>query len=248
MQSPIRFLNKQQYENIAMKSPDGCLMCYIGLKRADWYLRKNLANKINDKEIQLNFQPNGLGHFYDKARNVPVENKCVVCGCDDIERLSKHHTIPECFRKHFPERWKSYRSHEILFLCIECHCAYEIEAHKVKSKMISETGGELYFREWSRIKGHIKTLLRHSDVLPEDKKLDLQIEVMVFHNLEDLNDDILRECLKKPRLNPYEEVAKKITNHLEFNRFWKQHFLETMKPRFLPNYWTAEYEPICDNR
>lgn len=97
-------------------SPEGFLMCYIGRKRANWYLDRNLARKNSEKEIQLLFKPNGLGHYYDKERNIPVKNHCVVCGCNDISKLSKHHTIPECFRKHFPLRWKSYRSHEVLFL------------------------------------------------------------------------------------------------------------------------------------
>jgi len=230
-----------------MKSPDGHLMCYIGLKRANWYVNRNLAHYNNEKEIQLHFKPNGLGHYYDKARNVPVENQCVVCGCNDIESLSKHHSVPECFRKHFPNRWKSYRSHEILFVCVDCHTKYELEAQKVKHKMIKEFGGEHLFREESRIRGHIKTLLKHSNELPADKKLDMQIEVMIHHELDDLNDDILRECLKKPSKNPYQMFAQSITNHFEFNKLWKEHFIEVLKPKYLPKYWTAEYEPICDN-
>jgi len=241
------FTNKQKYENIAMKSPDGHLMCYIGSKRANWYVKKNLAHYNHDKEIQLHFQPNGLGHFFDKARNIPVENRCVVCGCNQIELLSKHHSVPECFRKHFPERWKSYRSHEILFVCVDCHTKYEIEAQKIKARMIQEFGGEFLFKEDSRIRGHISTLLKYEHQLPSDKKIDMQIDVMVYHNLDDLNEEILRECLKKPRQNPYEMYAKKITNYYEFNCFWKRHFLEIMKPKFLPEYWTAEYEPIMDS-
>jgi exonuclease 3'-5' domain-containing protein 2 len=242
-----KFLNKQRYENIAMKSPDGHLMCYIGSKRANWYVKRNLAVYNSEKEIQLLFNPNGLGHHFDKARNIPVKNICVVCGCDKIEYLSKHHSVPECFRKHFPLKWKSYRSHEILFLCVSCHTSYELEAQKIKHKMIDDYGGEYTFKKDSRIRGHIKTLLKHGHELPENRKLDMQIDIMIHHNLDDLNDDILKKCLEKPGKNPYELYAKNITNHFKFNCFWKQHFIETMKPKFLPSYWTAEYEPLRDN-
>jgi hypothetical protein len=230
-----------------MKSPEGRLMCYIGSKRANWYVQRNLAVYNNDKEIQLLFHPNGLGHYFDKARNIPVQNICVVCGCSKIEFLSKHHSVPECFRKHFPEKWKSYRSHEILFLCIKCHQTYEVEAQKIKYKMIADYGGEELLKEYTRIRGYIKTLLKYGNELPDDKKLNLQIDIMIYYSLDDINDDILKKCLQEPKNNPYKLCAQNVTNHYEFNRFWKQHFVEMMKPKHLPAYWSAEYEPATDN-
>ena len=185
------FQNKQIYDNIAMLSSDGFLMCYIGRKRANWYLERNLARQISENKIQLLFTPNGLGHYYDKERNIPVKNHCVVCGCNDISKLSKHHTTPECFRKHFPLKWKSYRSHEVLFVCVSCHSKYELEAQKIKHNMIKKFGGESIFKEEGMIRGYIKTLLKHSDCLPPDKKLNLQIEVMIYHNVDDVDEELL---------------------------------------------------------
>lgn len=66
---------------------------------------------------------------------------------------------------------------------------------------------------------------------------------MVYYNLEDLNDDILKKCLKEPKHNPYKLYADNVTNYFEFNRLWKQHFLDIMNPRYLPDYWSADYEP-----
>jgi hypothetical protein len=239
----FNFQNKQIYDNIAMMSPEGFLMCYIGSKRANWYLNRNLARKNSEKEIQLLFKPNGLGHYYDTERNIPVKNHCVVCGCDDISKLSKHHTIPECFRKHFPLRWKSYRSHEVLFLCVCCHVKYELEAQKIKFDMVKSFGGENAFKEDGIIRGHIKTLLKYADCLPPDKKLDLQIAVMIYHNVDDVDEATLKNLLKKQRISPYKLYAESITDHFEFNRFWKQHFIDTMKPNYLPPYWKPDYEP-----
>jgi hypothetical protein len=230
-----------------MLSPDGLLMCYIGSKRANWYLSRNLAEKISDKKIKLLFNPNGLGHYFDKERNIPVKNHCVVCGCDDVKWLSKHHTVPECFRKHFPLKWKSYRSHEILFVCVECHRQYELVASKIKFDLTSKYGGEAVFKQDGKIRGHIKTLLRYGDCLPPDKKLDLQIEIMIHHNVDDVDEETLKFLLKKKIESPYKKFADSITNHYEFNRFWKQHFIDTMNPQFLPAYWRPEYEPLNDN-
>lgn len=244
------FQNKQIYDNIAMLSPDGFLMCYIGRKRANWYLERNLARQISENKIQLLFTPNGLGHYYDKERNIPVKNHCVVCGSNDISKLSKHHTTPECFRKHFPLKWKSYRSHEVLFVCVSCHSKYELEAQKIKHNMIKKFGGESIFKEEGMIRGYIKTLLKHSDCLPPDKKLNLQIEVMIYHNVDDVDEDTLNNLLKKHRDSPYKMYAKSITDYFEFNRFWKQHFIDTMKPKYLPSYWKPDYEPTfhAENR
>jgi len=72
----FNFQNKQIYDNIAMMSPEGFLMCYIGRKRANWYLDRNLARKNSEKEIQLLFKPNGLGHYYDTTKHSGKEPLC----------------------------------------------------------------------------------------------------------------------------------------------------------------------------
>ena len=231
-----------------MLSPDGLLMCYISKKRAKWYMDRNLAKNISDKKIQLLFKPNGLGHNHEPHRNIPVKNCCVVCGFNsDISQLSKHHTTPECFQKYFPLKWKTYRSHNILFLCLDCHNKYEIEAQKLKQKMIEPFGGEEIFKNDVAIRKRIKTLLKDPSYLPPDKKLDLQIEVMIYHDVDDVSEEVLESLLKKKVESPFKSYAENITDFVEFNKLWKQHFISVMNPKFLPPYWGPDYEPLSDN-
>lgn len=240
--------NKQVYDNIAMLSPEGQLMCYIGSKRANWYLQRDLADKLEEKKIQLKFRPNGLGHYYDPERNIPVDNHCVVCGHDEISKLTKHHSVPECFRKYFPDEWKSYRSHEILFICTDCHERYERYASDIKRDLIAALGGEEIMNIDNRMRKYINTLLKHKKLLPEEKRLRLENEIKEHYKISVINDSVLKQLLKKPRINPYRLYAQQVENHFEFARFWKQHFLDIMKPKYLFAYWRPEYEPLKKNQ
>ena len=72
-----KFQNKQRYENIAMKSPDGHLMCYIGLKRANWYVNRNLAHYNNEKEIIIRINDCALGAFEDEIEKGRSTNSMI---------------------------------------------------------------------------------------------------------------------------------------------------------------------------
>ena len=52
---------KAVYENCKMVAPDGELLSNCDLKKAMWYLERELADKICDKPftIKLRFEPNG---------------------------------------------------------------------------------------------------------------------------------------------------------------------------------------------
>jgi hypothetical protein len=60
-------------------------------KKLNWYLDRNLAEKLDDCSIRLIFQPNGVGHvnpdeeYYLEDR----DNICVVCGTSSD--LTLHH-------------------------------------------------------------------------------------------------------------------------------------------------------------
>ncbi len=43
----------------------------------------------------------------------------MVCGKED--KYVKFYVVPSLFRRHFPEKYKSHRCHDILLLCISCH-------------------------------------------------------------------------------------------------------------------------------
>lgn len=239
-----KFENKHVYDNIEVYSPNGHLMCFVGKKKAAWYVKRHLAVwREENKGITLCFKPKGLGHFYDSERNIPVENKCVVCGNTTIAELSRHHTIPECFRKYFPNRWKSYRSHDIVVMCVGCHQEYEKTAANLKQELINDLIDPEELKKERHLIRYANTLLKHADKLPEKDKHETEQFIKSTLGISVLDDNVLNEIIKSPRTNIYKEYSKTIEDHREFSRFWKQHFIDVMKPEYLPSYWTPDYEP-----
>src|SRR5271154_4010708 len=97
------------YDNCRLYGPDGLFMAFCDKKRFNWYLKKGLANQIDDKSIQLNFSPKGTGcSERGQYLKTPRQSICVVCGTD--KDLTKHHVVPTRFRKHFPVEIKSHAS------------------------------------------------------------------------------------------------------------------------------------------
>jgi hypothetical protein len=114
------------YENCKVFSPDGILMFRCEEKRIHWYLSRNLAELIDSRplSIKLKFIPKGLGANREMLK-VERKNLCVICGCEDLSALTKHHIVPQAFRKNFPKEKKENNSILIVPLCRQCHSNYE---------------------------------------------------------------------------------------------------------------------------
>lgn len=128
---PKLAMKKPMYDNIRMCDPDGILLSSISLKKARWYVKKNLASWISDDCIQLNFQPkkgltrhdqNQQEHRKIYNQNFKI-NQCVVCGAD--ERYMRHYVVPYVYRSQFPSAYKTHLPHDVVLLCPECHVTVE---------------------------------------------------------------------------------------------------------------------------
>lgn len=255
MSMPIK---KEIYGNMEVYHPDGTLMFRCDEKRSNWYLNRNLAVKINDNAIQLTFVPKGKGHIKEPYYLVKKDNKCVVCGC--IENLTRHHAVPIGFRRHFPDNLKSRCSHDIVALCVDCHEKYEIHANKLKRELMENAGIIPKMKnseEWKKvnllkkIKGIAKTLFENYDKIPADRKQHL------FGCLNEYAGTCLncKEDLDSILAIPEEQISRrtkmdcstsklyvsKIENIEEFIRMWRQHFVSTMQPNFLPAHWDVNH-------
>ncbi len=94
------------YDNWKVYSLRGELMFRCNRNKISWYLSRNLANQIADDSIQLNFQSKGMGHVGDTYHLEDRSNICVCCG--DDENLTKHHVVPDMYRRQMPEVVKSH--------------------------------------------------------------------------------------------------------------------------------------------
>lgn len=112
-----------------MLAPDGELLSNCDFKKAQWYIDRDLADKINDNPftIRLKFEPNGRTNSHkpqaelydDNFYTVDRKNICVCCGKD--KEYSRFHVVPTLYRTNFPDELKSHRSHDIVLLCFACH-------------------------------------------------------------------------------------------------------------------------------
>jgi hypothetical protein len=128
-------------------------------RRGKFYLRKGYAVQVDEQTLRFtdDTTEKKLAYLYDGKLSpffMEVKNdRCVVCGKD--HPLTRHHVVPRRHKRKLPLDVRQ-RISNILFVCLDCHHAYETR------QLVSDS------------------------------------------------------------LDPY---------------VWKDHFIDTMKPRFLPRGW-----------
>lgn len=237
--------NKRIYGNCKVFSPNDILMFKCDEKKANWYLKRKLATVINQHplSIKLNFEPNGLGNHNKKWGLSVMENKCVVCG--EYEFLTKHHVVPHTYRKNFPIEVKSHKFHDVLPLCIGCHEKYESLADDLKYKLSIDYNAPLnpVKKENKSLKYRkiASALLREDINIPKERKDQLIKEIKSFFDIKRLSKSRLIKISKIKEKNTNKKhgqiVYESLNDLQEFVEMWRKHFIDNMKPSYLPNNW-----------
>lgn len=253
---PINVTQTPIYESFSMLHPDGTLMCHCNKKKADWYIKRELADWIDEQTFKLKFEPQGHGKSDNPYYTQKMENKCVVCGSE--EELNKHHVVPYVFRSRFPTEYKESNHHDVLPTCVDCHEAYEGHATEYKETLANECGVSMngYMSEEQKKNKRIlsarkllekinnKELINEDGLavtLPEDRILELTKRASEMLSEEPIvngaawADVIMNKVLEENRL-------------FEFIQNWRKHFIETTHPKFLPEYWSIEQPLEISNR
>ena len=241
--------NRKIYGNFSVYSPDGILMFRSNLKKINWYLERDLAEKIDDISIKLKFNPNGLGcHGLDYGLN-QMENICVVCGIDGF--LTKHHVVPKCYRIHFPENLKSHKFHDVLTVCLDCHYKYEEIAFSYK-KQIAENynapinGSTISDVKNIKIKGLFSCLLDRS--IPNFRIQEIKNEIKKELGIKKITKKVIEKWMNSEfqRVSCIEThgemVVRKISDINQFIIEWRSHFVNNSNPKFLPKNWSINHE------
>lgn len=242
-----RTLSKPPYSNCIIEAPDGQPLCRTGISRIEWYLKRDLGHIVNSDPLTLRLFKEPAGR--DKADHPYLtaykENICVVCGVG--ENITRHHVVPLCFRRFFPETKKTKSMHDVLILCVAHHDIYEKIANKKKQEMSEEIGVPMTFgREVDRygvkVKMAASALINHYDKIPESKREVLKNIVRHYYAKQDITDDDLQEAMKiRKKVVECKPFGKKVVDGLddlnEFIRMWRRHFVATMKPKHLPQHW-----------
>lgn len=251
--------NGKIYSNCRIFDQDGTLMCYCSLKKMKWYLKRNLAEPIDENSIKLTFEPTGKGHDGDDYYLERKVDQCVVCGTK--ENLTKHHVVPYQYRKHFPEKRKNHTHFDVLCVCGSCHDNYESRATLLNKQLAEEFGIVLTSpmdeqeKSFLKVLSYANALQKHSDSIPEDR-----IQVMLdfisswngseitLYDLDELSETF--DGMTNVKKGAYAPGGKVLSAWLSENNndvhafivMWRQHFLDETKPKFLSKHWLDEYK------
>ena len=248
------------YGNCKVYSPAGKLMFRCTEKKIKWYLSRNLASiyQGNPNDIILKFTPKGLGSNGDKYSISDKKNICVVCGLSELEEITRHHIVPLIYRKHFPLEIKSRSAHDIVPICIEHHYNYErVHALALKRELAEKYNAPLEKIRNEDAKYLIGVKAAYVIVLNEDKIPTDRLKILKERVREALGKKHItdKDIFNLSKVDP-KECYSQIDSHgkivvdalkdlQEFVEMWRQHFIDSMKPKFMPEYWNVK-RPILD--
>ena len=235
------------YGNIEIYSPSNELMFRTNQGRLNFYIKKELVEKIGEDQYRFLFEPKGKGHG-DRNKELlePRKNECVCCGNKDILILTRHHIVPTRFRKFLPDNIKGYNHRYVVMLCVDCHEDYGYFENELNDELakkyniptIKECVDSIY-TEKRIIVGMADTIL-YKDRIPQERIEEIKVQFKERTGLEPTEDN-----LHKVRKRKYEPVSNEndfgklvidnIQNIYEFQQMWLEHFVEMMEPKFLPN-------------
>ncbi|XP_013397750.1 exonuclease 3'-5' domain-containing protein 2 [Lingula anatina] len=248
------------YHNCQLRAPDGQLLSTIDIKKAQWYIDKELGVKICDDPftVKLNFEPSGRP---ESSRNYYLQEKsniCVVCGKE--ESYIRKNVVPHEYRKYFPSIMKDHLSHDIVLMCTDCHQQSNLYDSALKQRLevmcdapSGSQKGVKYRQDptLAKVRSAGKALLEHGDKIPAARRIELEKIVADYYGIDDLDETILKESveldtrLANDDFTPHglQVVQYMIQNSslVQFERQWRQHFLDCMKPKYLPTYWSVDH-------
>jgi len=225
-------------------------------KRAQFYIERRLVTCApeNPKHFTFKEAPPGYGFYHTTLHEYhlrPKINQCVVCGAE--KQLTKHHVLPVIFQRHYPnERGDAgVRSHDLLLLCLDCHQMYEQDfANPVREEMAQQYGANRHHLHetnvnLSRVVQTAKTLTRGN--IPVAVQHELLSRIKSYFGDEPTDKDVaqLAKLTWKDttRVAKRADLGKKVTavwDLGELRKFWRRHFIESMKPQFLPEGWSVD--------
>lgn len=222
-------------------------------ERANWYLVRNLATRIseNPPTIQLNFEVKKEGNKGDAYYLSSKKNICVKCGTDNLEVLTKHHIVPQMYRKYMPLNIKSRNSFDVVPICFKHHDEYERFADELKNNISNKYNAPIngIYVECNELEKKIQAIkssiviVKHGDKIPFERKVKLLSCVRDYLEKADiLDEDIYKLSVtpveSKKRIKTHGQIVmEQIEDHQGFVEMWRFHFLEYVNPKFMPDYW-----------
>ncbi|XP_015432438.1 PREDICTED: exonuclease 3'-5' domain-containing protein 2 [Dufourea novaeangliae] len=267
--SSIPARNKPLYHNCYLQAPDGDILCTCDRKKAEWYVTKALGEVIEQEPftVRLKFEPSGralgeVGQYYTQVK----VNQCVVCGT--LEKFIRKNVVPREYRKYFPLVMKAHQSHDILLLCPVCHeisNCYDLQLRRKLADMCdAPLAGPLthvrnkYVNNWRKLHSAVKAL-REERTLPDSRRIELEHYILECTGQQQVTPallDLVYQELKHAMVSMPNYDQSKCQPHglkvvqyfekregglIELEQMWREHFLVTMKPKYLPKLWSIHH-------
>lgn len=240
---------KPLFDNGVIVAPDNQFLGYCSNNRLNWYLDRNLAEIVeyNPLKIRLKFEPSGRRGANDAWLNLAKPNLCVVCGT--TENLSRHHVIPYAIIKHMPPQYKEHNSHDIMALCLPCHEAYEKESFQKRKTLAKKLNIDLVGFDHDKVlalrkmRGDASVILTHGNKMPKERREFLLNRIAsVFGKIPNEEEliiiiDNLDPMLGVKIIKFGQQYVELIGDNDAIAIEWRQHFIDTMNPKFMPMYW-----------
>ncbi|XP_048757461.2 exonuclease 3'-5' domain-containing protein 2-like isoform X2 [Ostrea edulis] len=251
------------YYNCLLLAPDGEQLCTCDIRKAEWYIEKGLAEKVSDDplRVRLNFEPQGRPDSQEDYYLQQKDNICVVCGSG--EHLIRKQVIPKEYRRFFPTSLKDHASHDVLLLCVPCHQQSTQFDTVLRYQLADESGCPIDMgssvkvhadKDLQKVRSAARALLskKERDKIPEARKAELAVIVKDFYGVTDLSDELLQDAADMDYRTINDEyfphgkgVIRYVRRHggiYNFERRWRQHFVDTMKPKYLPTNWSVDHK------
>ncbi|XP_005399097.1 PREDICTED: exonuclease 3'-5' domain-containing protein 2 isoform X2 [Chinchilla lanigera] len=249
------------YDNCFLHAPDGQPLCTCDRRKAQWYLDKGIGELVSEDPfvVKLQFEPAGRpespGDYYLMVK----ENVCAVCGKADS--YIRKNVIPHEYRKHFPIEMKDHNSHDVLLLCTSCHAISNYYDNHLKQQLAKEfqapIGSEEGLRlledpERRQVRSGARALL-NAESLPAHRKEELLQALREFYSTDAVTEEMLQEAASlETRISNESYVPhglKVVQCHargglrslMRLESRWRQHFLDSMQPRHLPQQWSVDH-------
>ena len=229
------------YGNFTCLGPDGAPLFRCDRRKYEWYIKQNLAIKIDNETFLLIFKPGGNGHRDEPDLLKSRENICVVCGTK--EGLSRHHVVPSRYRKLFPEQEKKHNFHDVLPLCEPCHRKYESLAYKFTKQL----EGPGISREQHKAESAAVSILSYAPMIPQERLDRMNSDVAIYLDRDFSWEDLIRlenERTERVKGGRWKKVVEQLfpgaQGMASLIQAWRKHFVDTMKPKFLPPGWRID--------
>ena len=215
--------------------------------RLDWYLARGLAVAKGEDAIQLAFEPKGPGAAGDEYYLEDRQNICVVCGTD--QQLTRHHVVPDSYRRHFPDGMTAHNWFDVVLLCIPCHEEYEQTALGLRQRIAGEHDIPLnglappLDADAFRIVKYASALKRHWSSIPEDRRQFMIDELRRYLKKDVITQqDMLAACeldFRSRGIPAGKIIVEQIGDLDAFVQRWREHFISTMQPKYLSRRWVV---------